>query len=178
MDSAILIIGIAIMAISYVLFLKDKQKKHRQLTAVDYKELEAIIDKAFLELQEENHKQHKAYINDVNFLQKKLNDLEDKIKKLERYKQFDVVIESDEVILEPPLKNLGTSDIQNTSNVISSFIPAQVKEPDIKKPAVVNEQVIDLYNEGYSVEDIAKRLNIMCGEAQLIIGLYKRTRKQ
>lgn len=178
MDSAIFVVGVAIMSIAYVLYLKDKQKKLRQVNAIDYKELEAIIDKAFLELQEENHKQHKAYINDVNYLQRKINDLETKIKKIERYKQFDVVIDQEEVLPEPSIKILESKVNNNSGNVVSRPSSVNITQPVIKKPADVNEQVVDLYNDGYSVEDIAKQLNIMCGEAQLIIGLYKRTRKQ
>ncbi|OEF98631.1 DUF6115 domain-containing protein [Desulfuribacillus alkaliarsenatis] len=185
MDFVLLVLGVGVMGIAYILFSKERKNISKKAPNSDeIKELESIIERHFLELQEENHKQNQAYLSDIAFLHKKVNTLEAKLRNLENYKKIDVKIDAtNEYEIEAPTQSARYPHRQYVNNN-SEYLPIDTESTqdlsndnsdyDKSDENGIHSQVLILYKQGYSVEEIAKELNIMCGEAQLIIGLHNK----
>ncbi|OEH85844.1 hypothetical protein BHU72_03435 [Desulfuribacillus stibiiarsenatis] len=168
MDSIVYSFGLAVIFGALIIFFQDQKKKNRKQESLDIQKIEDIIDKYFLELQEESAKQHEAYVKDINFLQKNLKALEKKIEKLEKYKQIDVSVDDSE--LKMVSKQINTIKVEDQLDQ-QVLLTAKEDNKNQSQVDVPHQLVIKLHNQGYSVEEIAKQVNLMCGEVQLMIGI-------
>jgi len=164
MDNLIFIIGIVIIVVAYLYSNKSKLGNSKFKNQEQIKQLEAIIEKHFLDLQEENNKLHQSYIQDINYLQKKIRTIERKLQLLEQYKQFDIKVDNSN-------DELNAQIIQQDINKQDSS-KQDISKQD-KNSKDINNEIIKLYKQGYSIEEISKQLDLMCGEVQLIIGISK-----
>lgn len=236
MEEQIVLLAAAIIIIVLVVLLVRKNAVGRK----ELQQVEGIVDRYFTELQEETEKLYKAYLEDVNFLQKKVNTLEMQIKQIQQAKQIDIKIDQNSDIPvkvnrgpESPAKINQSPENQPRINQDpevrakidqQSEIPAlplhmqkraqsayqqkykqfaaqdgldqqdgyldnrvemtpndrqQPESPEQPpenpaKELSVSAQVILLHEQGLSTEEIAKQLNMMCGEVQLMVGLFRR----
>lgn len=67
------------------------------------------------------------------------------------------------------------ADLDATASQIQSQSPSHADQPDLAERAIKSRYklLFDLYEEGKSIEAIAKKLSLNKGEVQLILGLAK-----
>lgn len=180
-DYIIITLTIVILfLIAYIYFSRSNRKK-------DVSYIESIIDSNFSDLLDNNEIFQTAYLKDIDFLQRKLKELENKIAMIENYKQVDLQVNNEKhgsnlIEIEERIKKdnrasrLYKSAYSNTGHNHQSkpLIDAYIKQESEVAHSNTNDQVLALYKKGFTIEEISKELQIMLGEIQLIIALAKR----
>ena len=177
-ESIIIALGIIALLLAYIATNNKIQlSTPANKQAVDLKELEEVIDKYLLELLGENEKQYQAYLKDINFLQKKIAALEAKIQTLEQQALTRPTLDLQEnrnAVYEDQGHLAKQAEPEQAALQTEIIIESVQKDPTA---SATTDRVIELYQQGLSVEEIARQLQLMCGEVQLMISLHTRKNK-
>lgn len=180
---ALIIIGIIFIVLSFIVkdknSIKDTNTKdkliqdfnfinqnHNKIDS-DKEEMMKEISNKILELNEyssfikkELNDKHKELL----FLYQLISEKEKNIKKLSTINN-NIIEEKEEIIkIEDEIIDSNDKAIQNNNKVIENNYPINSQNIENK-----NQEVIELYNEGYSITDIAKIMSLGKGEVKLIL---------
>lgn len=121
-----------------------------------------------LEKIEENHKE-------VVFLYNMLNEKETELKAL---MQKRIIIKEESIKKETvPKENIKKERVKNRANQQAATVKEKVKKLEQRKEEITvennNPKILELYQQGKTVTEIAKILNQGQGEVKLVIDLYQ-----
>lgn len=125
-----------------------------------------------LEKIEENHKE-------VVFLYNMLNEKETELKEL---MQKRIIVKEENVKKETIQKeNRREEQVKNRANQQAAIVKEKVKKLEQRKEEIIvennNPKILELYQRGKTVTEIAKILNQGQGEVKLVIDLYQQTKQ-
>ncbi|MEF9952026.1 MAG: hypothetical protein RR838_05480 [Clostridium sp.] len=158
----ILIVGLLLI------YLSIRRGQKTKITEIKQENFDSLLESGVDEFYEREIL--KSYID----LERRVEILEEKLLKHETsQKSYDKeTIKNDEEYIESILEV-----VNETEDIYVKEVETKVNKGDIgldKNGSILNSEVITLYNEGKSVEDIASMLRIGKGEVLLRIGLQKR----
>ena len=180
---ALIIIGIIFIVLSFIVkdknSIKDTNTKdkliqdfnfinqnHNKIDS-DKEEMMKEISNKILELNDyssfikkELNDKHKELL----FLYQLISEKEKNIKKLSTLNN-NIMEEKEEIIkIEDEIIDSNDKTIEKNNKVIENNYPINSQNIENK-----NQEVIELYNEGYSITDIAKIMSLGKGEVKLIL---------
>ncbi len=177
-------------AIAAMAFIKPMNKKKEDAAPVE--EMKEMMEHYIYEAEQDYaelvglvKKSQESAQNSATVYEKKVMGLEEQVELLKQQLQKQQLIyqnnlQSGQAAVDEPDKNINpaaSTDIQ----VPLVTIPAQIEEASATSEWSIEgryKELFELYNNGRTIESIAKKLAMNKGEVQLIIQLAKQEAKQ
>lgn len=185
------IINIIILAVALPLFYiyivsRARERLERETTSKARDEIEALV-KEFNNIALSRISILEDAINRANELLKKINDNEEnknglniKIEDKENIENIKPNIEKEEIkkneiqITENKLKKESREELRNKLDMViknNINIKTENKNDNAENEKTINENIIKLYKEGFSKEQISKKLNCAITEIDIVIDI-------